>query len=202
MAPLGRAGRGRGTCSDAGEPFVYAYYDGIDKVAHIHGFGAHYDAELVAADRLVADLRAALPERRGPGRHRRPRSGPGGTGGLARRCRGRGGVRRHDEWRGPVPLAACPARPGTECLAERARGRYRDEAWVWTIDELERGRLVRRAPDARPCAAASATWRWCRSCRSPIWIPADTGEMRLVCRHGSLTSAEMLVPCLAAAHEE
>jgi hypothetical protein len=27
--------------------------------------------------------------------------------------------------------------------------------------------------------------------------PADTGEMRLVCRHGSLTSAEMMVPCLA-----
>jgi hypothetical protein len=28
--------------------------------------------------------------------------------------------------------------------------------------------------------------------------PADTGEQRLVCRHGSLTRAEMLVPCLAA----
>ena len=30
----------------AGEPFVYAYYDGIDKVAHEYGLGDHYDAEL------------------------------------------------------------------------------------------------------------------------------------------------------------
>ncbi|MEZ5167170.1 MAG: hypothetical protein R2695_12045 [Acidimicrobiales bacterium] len=43
------------------EPLVYAYYDGIDKTAHIHGFGEHYDAELVACDRLVADLMMALP---------------------------------------------------------------------------------------------------------------------------------------------
>ena len=32
----------------SGEPFVYAYYDGIDKVAHEYGLGMHYDAELVA----------------------------------------------------------------------------------------------------------------------------------------------------------
>ncbi|HET9442587.1 MAG TPA: alkaline phosphatase family protein, partial [Acidimicrobiales bacterium] len=44
-----------------GEPFVYAYYDGLDKVAHDRGFGAYYDAELVHVDRLVADLAAALP---------------------------------------------------------------------------------------------------------------------------------------------
>ena len=34
-----------------GAPFVYAYYDAIDLVAHLKGFGEHYDAELVAADR-------------------------------------------------------------------------------------------------------------------------------------------------------
>jgi predicted AlkP superfamily pyrophosphatase or phosphodiesterase len=39
-----------------GEPFVYAYYDGVDKVAHEYGLADHYDAELVEADRLVADL--------------------------------------------------------------------------------------------------------------------------------------------------
>ena len=44
-----------------GEPFVYAYYDGIDKIAHSYGFGVHYDAELRAVDRLVADLLDALP---------------------------------------------------------------------------------------------------------------------------------------------
>ncbi|MDQ3758136.1 MAG: alkaline phosphatase family protein, partial [Actinomycetota bacterium] len=45
----------------AGEPFVYAYYDGIDKVAHEFGLEAHYRAELQYADRLVADLLAELP---------------------------------------------------------------------------------------------------------------------------------------------
>src|SRR5829696_6807351 len=44
-----------------GEPFVYAYYDGVDKVAHEYGLGEHYDAELAAADRLVADVADALP---------------------------------------------------------------------------------------------------------------------------------------------
>ncbi|HLI25219.1 MAG TPA: alkaline phosphatase family protein, partial [Acidimicrobiales bacterium] len=37
----------------AGEPFVYAYWDGIDKIAHIAGLGEHYDAELAASDALV-----------------------------------------------------------------------------------------------------------------------------------------------------
>src|SRR5205807_3945140 len=37
-----------------GEPFVYAYYDGIDKVAHEHGIDDAYDDEVAAADRLVS----------------------------------------------------------------------------------------------------------------------------------------------------
>ncbi len=45
----------------AGEPFVYAYYEGLDKVAHEHGLGDHYRQELRAVDRLVADLLEVLP---------------------------------------------------------------------------------------------------------------------------------------------
>src|SRR5439155_13683734 len=45
----------------AGEPFVYAYYDGVDRVAHEYGLDEHYDAEVAFADRLVADLAAVLP---------------------------------------------------------------------------------------------------------------------------------------------
>ena len=37
----------------AGEPFVYAYYDGIDKIAHEFGFGEHYRAELTMVDRMI-----------------------------------------------------------------------------------------------------------------------------------------------------
>ncbi len=59
-----------------GEPFVYAYYEGIDKVAHEYGLGDHFEAELRAADRLVDDLaeRPAVSRAR-PGRHLRPRTG-------------------------------------------------------------------------------------------------------------------------------
>ena len=40
---------------------MYAYYDGIDKVAHAYGFGDHYDSELVAVDRMVGDVADRLP---------------------------------------------------------------------------------------------------------------------------------------------
>ena len=53
----------------AGEPFVYAYYDGIDKVAHEYGLAEHYDAELAYVDRLVGDLVAVAAARRGAGGH-------------------------------------------------------------------------------------------------------------------------------------
>ena len=39
-----------------GEPFVYAYYDGIDKVAHEHGIGELLRRRTPAVDRLVGDI--------------------------------------------------------------------------------------------------------------------------------------------------
>jgi hypothetical protein len=44
-----------------GEKFVYCYYDGVDKIAHERGFGEHYDAEVLTADRIVADIASVLP---------------------------------------------------------------------------------------------------------------------------------------------
>ena len=44
-----------------GTRFVHAYYDGPDKVAHDHGLGEHYAAELRFVDRLVGDLIDVLP---------------------------------------------------------------------------------------------------------------------------------------------
>ena len=46
---------------ESGQRFVYAYYGGIDKIAHERGFGDFYDAELRVADRLVGDLLEVLP---------------------------------------------------------------------------------------------------------------------------------------------
>src|SRR5690606_18397193 len=45
------------------EPFVYAYYDGLDKVAHEYGLGEHFDAELSWVDQVVDRLVAHLPHR-------------------------------------------------------------------------------------------------------------------------------------------
>ena len=49
-------------CSSEGEPFVYAYYEGVDKVAHATGLGELYDAELGFADSLVSQILSVLPE--------------------------------------------------------------------------------------------------------------------------------------------
>jgi len=47
----------------AGEAFVYAYYEGIDKVAHEYGLEDHYDAELRWVDRHLARLLAWIDQR-------------------------------------------------------------------------------------------------------------------------------------------
>ena len=47
----------------AGEPLVYAYYDGVDKIAHERGFGPFYEAELRSADGSSATVRDAAARR-------------------------------------------------------------------------------------------------------------------------------------------
>jgi hypothetical protein len=180
---------------DRGERFVYAYYDGVDKVAHISGFGRHYDAELIAADRLVADLRAVLPSGAVlvvTADHGQVEVGPAvapvddAVAAETVMMSGEGRFR----W-----LHARPG--GAAALAEAARHRYGAEAWVWTVDQLDEGGwfggpltpvLRRRLGDVALVPFLPVAYQ----------DPADTGELRLVCRHGSLTAAEMLVPCLAA----
>ena len=45
----------------SGEPLVYAYYDGVDHVAHAVGFGDLYDAELGFVDWLVGEILSSMP---------------------------------------------------------------------------------------------------------------------------------------------
>jgi hypothetical protein len=179
-----------------GEPFVYAYYDGIDKVAHISGFGPHYDAELIAADRLVADLLAALPA---------------GAALVVTADHGQVQVGHGVVPVAPEVVAATAMMSGegrfrwlhakdgrAEELAGAARRHHRREAWVWTVAELEAGGWFGGplAPALRTRLGDVALVPFL-----PVAFadPADSGENRLVCRHGSLTAAEMLVPCLAYA---
>ncbi|HVF32690.1 MAG TPA: alkaline phosphatase family protein [Acidimicrobiales bacterium] len=182
----------------AGEPFVYAYYEGVDKVAHAHGFGAHYDAELVAADRLVADVAAVLP----------PGAALVVTADHGQVEVGDRLVELAPEVRSDVTLVSgegrftwLHARPGRlDALVAACRERYEATglAVVRTRQEIVDdgwfgGPLSSEVAERLGEVAIVA--------RRPVAFldPADPGASTLVCRHGSLTPDEMLVPCLATA---
>lgn len=179
----------------AGERFVYAYYDGIDKVAHEYGLADHYDAELGFVDRLVGDVRSVLPPDAVllvTADHGQVHVGDN--------------VRRLDP--SILPLLAqqsgegrfrwLHARAGAAAeLLAATREAHGAEAWVAPVAEVvaqgwfgpgvtpaARGRLGDVALAARD--------------RVSFDDPADTGIYDLVSRHGSLTADEMLVPLLAA----
>jgi len=185
--------RVRGLLS-AGEGFVYAYYEGLDKVAHEHGLGEFYRAELAAVDRLVGHLLDALP-----------------AGAVLVITSDHGQVEVGNATRMPDPALFdmvdllsgegrfrwLHVRPGAladaVAVAEEAHGH---EAWVRTRDAMvDEGwfggapspEVERRLGDVALVAHAPVAFL----------DPADTGETRLVGRHGSLTSAEMHVPLLA-----
>lgn len=178
----------------AGEPFVYAYYDGVDKVAHERGFGPFYDAELVAADRLVGDVLEQLV----PGAalvviadHGQVDVGDrvltphAGVLALVQRQSGEGRFR----W--------LHARPGAvDDLLTAATEAHSDVAWVRSrqqmIDEGWFGTSMSPPVAGRLGDVALVA-------HQPVSFdePADTGPFQLICRHGSMTSDEVLVPCLA-----
>ena len=179
----------------AGERVVYAYYGGIDKTAHERGFGAFYDAELVAADRLVADVLAVLPS-------------------------GAGLIVTADH--GQVEVGDRIVHPTSELLAmvdeQSGEGRFRwwhaasgaarellaatdavygDQAWIVSREQvLDEGWF---GPVVSP-PIASRLGDVALVARAPVSFhdPADSGPFELICRHGSLTSAEVMVPLLAA----
>ncbi len=181
-----------------GARFVYAYYDGIDRTAHAFGLDEHYDAELRAVDRIVGDLLDVLP----PGAalvvtadHGQVEVGSSievldaDTMGAITLLSGEGRFR----W--------LHARPGARAdLLAAAAERYGDVAWVRDVDQvIEDGWL-----GGAPCAEVRARLgdvALVPFVATAFLDPADTGEQRLVCRHGSLTPDEMLVPLLAWARE-
>lgn len=178
-----------------GERLVYAYYPGLDTVAHAHGFGDLYDAELVAVDRLVAELIDALP----PGAclvavsdHGQVEVGerlmpiPDEILRLTSLLSGEGRFR----W--------LHARPGAvAALAEAAEGHFGELAWVRTRAQAEAEDWFGGKLDAE---VASRLGDVVLAASAPVAFedPADTGNLRLVSRHGSLTADEMLVPLLVA----
>jgi len=181
-----------------GEPFVYAYYDGIDRTAHIYGFDAHFDAEVAAADRMVGDLLAALP----------PEAALVVTADHGQVEVGHNLVELDEDVMKRVSIVSGEPRfrwlhvaeghrDGAAQLAERCRHLYGHQAWVLTYDEMERegwlgGPL---GPEVRRRVGDVALVPF-----APVAFvePGEASDSRLVCRHGSLTEAEMFVPLVAA----
>jgi predicted AlkP superfamily pyrophosphatase or phosphodiesterase len=178
---------------DNGESFVYAYYDGIDKIAHERGFGDYYSAELRFADSLVAEIISVLPS---------------DTVLIVTADHGQvhvgdntivpePSVTEHvDHQSGEGRFRWLHARRGREGALLDAARQYDDVAWVVTkaqvLDEQWFGPRVstsvaRRMGDVALVAHDAVSFE----------EPLDGGAFDLVCRHGSLTSDEMLVPLLA-----
>ena len=176
----------------AGESFVYAYYEGLDIVAHEHAFGEHYDAELRACDRLMADLLTVLP--RGAAVVATSDHGlVDCSGGLVRIDRSVLDCAEAES--GEARFRWLHARPGRgPDLYEAAVGAHSEQAWVHTasevVDEGWLGPVVTDAARSRlGDVALVARDRW-------AFGHPDDGSPRIIGRHGSLTPAEMLVPLL------
>ncbi len=180
---------------EAGERFVYCYYGGIDKIAHERGFGPFYDAELRAADRLVADVLESLPA---------------GTALLVTADHGQVHVGDRLVTPSAELLASVTtqsgegrfrwlhaARGATDDVAAVAQDELGHLAWVvtkeQTLDEQWFGPAM--APSIRSRLGDVAL-----VAHEPVSFhdPDDSGPFALVCRHGSLTSAEVNVPLVGA----
>ncbi len=177
-------------------PFVYAYYDGIDAIAHMTGLGAYYDAEVHATDQLIADIIDRLPK---------------GSALVVSADHGQVEVTksplRIDEEvmvdvegvSGEGRFRWLHARSGTsERVAMRAAERFGGACWVRTLDELvDAGVFGGPLPDAFRRRLGDVALM----ARAPVAIfdPADPADAHLIGRHGSLTKDELIVPLLGAA---
>lgn len=179
--------------AQAGEPFIYAYYEGLDKVAHEYGLGAQYDEEMRWIDHLVATLLERLPAGTAlviTADHGQVEVGddivelPGELQGQVASQSGEGRFR----W-----LHARGGRAGA--LLDAARDLLGHQAWVRSRDEaIAEGWYGPVVTDA----AASRMGDVLLAARGTVSFhdPHDTGPYVLIGRHGSLTEDEMLVPLL------
>jgi predicted AlkP superfamily pyrophosphatase or phosphodiesterase len=180
----------------AGERFVYAYYPGVDTIAHEFGLHDHvFPRELAFVDRFVGELIDALP----------PRAALLVTS-------DHGQIHLEAESWIEIPelegLTAAMAGDGRfrylyangddrRELLGRARELFSDRAWVWSRAEmLEMGLFGSGATGTVPGRIGNVVL----AAREPVAFvdPALPNERTLRSGHGSLTPDEMLVPLIAA----
>ena len=182
--------------ADGDRTFAYAYYDGVDKVAHEYGLRSEFIVgELAAADHLVSQLLDVLPE----------------TWALAVTAdHGQVHVEADDaieldavhrlvgSYSGEGRFRTLHARSGAAAeLATAAEQQYGDRAWVFTRDRLfDEGWLGPRAS----LAVRGRVGDVILAAREDVVFldPDLPQESSMRSHHGSLTPAEMEVPLLAA----
>ena len=175
------------------ERFAYAYYDGIDKVAHVFGFGDHYDAELASTDRLVGDVLDRLPAGVTlvvTADHGQVHVGANTVSlhpDVQRLTRYQSGEGRF-RWLHARPGAADDLRAAAEsCHGDlawvRSRAEVLAESWFGPVVSPP---VAGRLGDVAVVARSSVSFD----------DPDEPTGFDLVCRHGSLTAAEMVVPLL------
>jgi hypothetical protein len=178
---------------DAGENFVYAYYDGVDKIAHERGFGPYYEAELRYADNLVAEVLSVLPPDvvlMVTADHGQVHVGDNTIipDSSVMNC--------VDHQSGEGRFRWLHAARGREQALLQAAQIYADVAWVVSrqqvLDEKWFGPRVTDEVKRRMGDVALVPF-------APVSFdePLDGGAFQLVCRHGSLTADEMLIPLVA-----
>jgi len=180
----------------AGEKFVYAYYPGIDEVAHAYGLNDEFYArELAAADALVGNLLDALPSE---------------TALLVTADHGQTHL-EPESWididelhpmigaqAGDARFRYLHARKGmTADLLAAAHSAYDDIAWVMSRKEVLEARWIGTgATGTVPGRLGDVIL----AARAPVAFvdPAMPRERMLRSAHGSLTPQEMWVPLRAA----
>jgi hypothetical protein len=178
-----------------GEPFVYAYYDGIDKVAHASGLGELYAAELGYVDRVVSDMVAVLP----PGAALAVTADHGQVevgdraGAMAPEVAAKTGLMSGD-----ARFRWLHSRPGlADALYEAAASRYAEEAWVATRDQVLTSGVFGGVPGPDACARLGDV-AVVPFGDTAYLDPHDAGDVRLVCRHGGLSREELDVPLVCS----
>jgi predicted AlkP superfamily pyrophosphatase or phosphodiesterase len=178
---------------EAGQSLVYGYYDGIDKVSHADGLGVAFDLEIQFADQIVKSLLERLP---------------GDVGLLV--------TSDHGQVQVGEGVRSIDAQILDDIWAFSGEGRFRwlhsespstlfdlcfelygHESWICTREQILDERwlgpamaphLSERLGDVAIVAREDVAYE----------PPSRSRAFSLEGRHGSLTSAEMLVPLLYA----
>jgi len=176
------------------EAFVYAYWDGVDRIAHEFGFTDRYFNELEECDLMIAELLKRLPSNVAlivTSDHGQVEVGD--------RM-----IELTDELNSLVSKQSGEARfrwlhavtGGEQDLLQVAKETFQDVAWVMskkeTINEGWFGPLVYKTVEGRLGDVALVA-------REKVGFvdPAEKMPFKLITRHGSLTREEMHVPLLS-----